>query len=112
MPGAQFMQQAMAENGRLAQRAIAGDLVAFAALGLSGAERLGAVAGAGAPATAKRHAPHSARFLQQLQELTRPAAGSGSLCDGEALDDQRAQPIAAGIGILDAGFDRLPPAFR
>jgi hypothetical protein len=106
MRDSQLMQQAMAESGCLAQKEIAGDLVAFNAIGLSGAERLSVVAGVVASVTAKRHAPEQALFLQQLHELTRPGAGGSSMDSGMA-QEPRAEPIAAGIRLLDAAFDRL-----
>src|ERR1700722_8909003 len=106
MRDSQLMQLAMAESGCLAQKEIAGDLVAFNAIGLSGAERLSVVAGVVAAVTAKRHASEQARFLQQLHELTRPGAG-GSSMDGGMAQEPRGEPIAAGIRVLDAAFDRL-----
>src|SRR6185312_4456010 len=45
MDEARMTQQAMATWGRLAQSEIAGDLAAFAALGLGEGERLSAIAG-------------------------------------------------------------------
>jgi hypothetical protein len=106
MRDSQLMQQAMAESGCLAQKEIAGDLLAFNAIGLTGAERLSVVAGVVASVTAKRHASEQARFLQQLHELTRPATGGSSMDSGMALEP-RAEPISAGIHLLDAAFDRL-----
>lgn len=106
MQDSQLMQQAMAEHGCLAQKEIAGDLVAFNAIGLSGAERLSVIAGIVAAVTAKRHAPDQALFLQQLHELTRPGAGGSSMDSGMALEPC-AEQIAAGIRLLDATFDRL-----
>jgi hypothetical protein len=106
MQGSQLLQQAMAESGCLAQKEIAGDLVAFNAIGLSGAERLSVIAGLIAAVTAKRHPQDQARFLQQLHELTRPGAGASSMDSGMALEP-RAEPIAAGIRLLDSTFDRL-----
>src|ERR1700722_14479444 len=105
MRDSQLMQQAMAESGCLAQKEIAGDLVAFNAIGLTGAERLSVVAGVVASVTAKRHASEQARFLQQLHELTRPATGGSSMDSGMALEP-RAEQIAIGIPLLDAAFAR------
>ncbi|MBV9521974.1 MAG: hypothetical protein JO010_04230 [Alphaproteobacteria bacterium] len=97
----------MARWGRLAQRAIAGDLAAFALLGLNTAERLSATAGVLAAIAAKRHAARPAQFLAELQELTRPAGfvlSRTSEAEGGRL---RSQPIAAALRLLVDGFDRL-----
>jgi hypothetical protein len=107
MPGPQLMQRAMAEGGRLAQRAIAADLDAFAGLGLTGAERLSALAGAIAAVTAKRHAATQARFLDELHALTRPCSGVTQFADRGAVGEQRIAKVGDGIRLLDAGFDRL-----
>jgi len=105
MDEARMTQQAMATWGRLAQSEIAGDLAAFAALGLGEGERLSAIAGLAAAAAMKRHAPHPARFLARLQQLTRPSSFTAAAgADGSLLRDAR---IAAGLRLLDAAFDRL-----
>jgi hypothetical protein len=107
MHTAQLMQRAMAAHGRHAHGIVSTDLNRFAALGLTGSERLSAVAGAVAAVAAKRHAGAPARFLQQLQELTRPSSGAAAFADHEAHAMQRPSEIAAAIAALDTGFERL-----
>src|SRR5262249_21431814 len=107
MSSAQLMQQAMAANGRIAHHVISPHLARFSALDRGGAERLAAIAGAIAAAAAKRHGPSQARFLQQLQELTRPAAGVAAYADHDTSGPEHDKLVASGIATLDAGFDRL-----
>ena len=107
MSNAQLMQQAMAANGRIAHRVISPHLSRFSALDLGGAERLAAIAGAIAAAAARRHAPAQARFLQQLQELTRPAAGVAAYADHDTSGPEHDKLVASGIATLDGGFSRL-----
>lgn len=106
MQGSQLLQLAMAEAGCLAQKEISGDIAALAVIGLTGAERLSAIAGVIASVSVKRHSAEQARFLQQLQDLTRLTAGAASVETGLA-QEPRGDVISAGTRLLDTAFDRL-----
>jgi hypothetical protein len=107
MDQSRMMQQAMAEWGRLAHKTMAGDIAAFAALGLNATEQLSALAGSIAACAMKRHAATPARFLARLQQLTRPTSSVASRHDDLTLGEMRADAIGKGLGLLGAGFDRL-----
>jgi hypothetical protein len=102
-----MMQQAMAEWGRLAHRTMSGNIAAFTALGLNATEQLSALAGSVAACAMKRHGAMPARFLARLQQLTRPTSSVASRHDELTLGEMRADAIHEGLGLLDAGFDRL-----
>ncbi len=106
MQDASGTQQAMAEWGRLGHSAVAADLARFAALGLSATERLAAISGLIAAATAKRHLPLPAGFLSRIEGLTRPAAFVASIGEVEPAR-LRSDKIADALRLLDASFDRL-----
>lgn len=102
----QAMVGAMVKAGPLAHgeiTAICGDL---ASDGLSGIERLIAIASTIASVTAKRHAAEADAFLRCLQDLTRPTSGFAQVAErrGTAM---RCNHIGMAARRLDSGFDRL-----
>src|ERR1700676_5340747 len=94
----QAMAKAMVEAGALAQGEIAETLAGFGALGLSAVERLSAIAGMVAAATAQRHAAAPAEFLGLLQDLTRPTSGF-ALFSAEPGSSPRSIAIAEATAI-------------
>jgi hypothetical protein len=107
MDQSRMMQQAMAEWGRLAHQTMAGDVAAFAALGLNATEQLSALAGSAAACTMKRHGATPGRFLAQLQQLTRLTSSAASRHEDLTLGEMRDDTIGKGLDLLAAGFDRL-----
>src|SRR5260370_14116265 len=102
----QAMVAAMIKAGVLAHGEITAIRDGLTADGLSGMERLTAIASTVAAITAKRHAAEEEAFLRCLQNLTRPTSGFAQI--GERGDNaMRRDRILMAVGRLGTGFDRL-----
>jgi hypothetical protein len=102
----QAMVSAMIKAGVLAHGEITAIRDGLTADGLSGMERLTAIASTVAAITAKRHAAEAEGFLRCLQNLTRPTSGFAQI--GERGDNaMRRDRILMAVGRLGTGFDRL-----
>jgi hypothetical protein len=102
----QAMVAAMVKAGALAHGDIAAIHDDLASHGLTGIERLSAIAGTIASITAKRHAAEAETFLRCLQDLTRPTSGFAQIAPRRDPATRRDHVVIAAQR-LDSGFDRL-----
>jgi hypothetical protein len=102
----QAMVAAMVKAGPLAHGEIAAMRDDLASHGLSGIERLSAIASTIASVTAKRHAAEADAFLRCLQDLTRPTSGFAQIAPRRD-PAMRWDHISMAARGLDSGFDRL-----
>jgi hypothetical protein len=106
----QAMVAAMIKAGALAHSEIAAIHDDLASHGLSGIERLTAIASTLAAVTAKRHAAEAETFLRCLQDLTRPTSGFAQIAPRRDPAMRRDHVIMA-ARCLDSRFDRLARNF-
>ena len=100
-----LLQQAMVSAMIKASVLAHGEITAICD-GLSGMERLTAIASTVAAITAKRHAAEAEAFLHCLQNLTRPTSGFAQIGEWGHTAMRHDQIIMA-VGRLGAGFERL-----
>jgi hypothetical protein len=102
----QAMVAAMVRAGALAHGQIAAMHDDLASHGLSGIERLTAIATTIASVTAKRHADEAEMFLRCLQDLTRPTSGFAQIAPRRD-PAMRCDHVITTARRLDSGFDHL-----